>query len=125
MKKSILMLFVCILFSTSLLWMSGFLIGHSVGAKNIVSYLGEFPVSELPISDRPPTILMDYPKGKNIDLRIPSDCAPDRIISVSNGRSGLVVGYRSSTDGRVKAALYPNPQDSSGPEFTFTFEEGK
>jgi len=66
----------------------------------------------------------EHPQGKDIGLYMPQDCAADRIISVSNGKTGLVLAYRGPNGG-VKAALYPNPQAGSGPEFTFVFLNNK
>ena len=64
------------------------------------------------------------PDPKDIGLFMPADCTPERILSVSNGRTGLVLSYRGP-GGSVKAALYPNAQAGDRPEFTFVFLNDK
>jgi len=64
------------------------------------------------------------PPGRDISLVLPEQCEPENIISVSNGKTGLVLGYRT-VGGQVRAALYPNPQDGSHSEFIFVFVKDK
>jgi hypothetical protein len=80
-------------------------------------------IASLGLLFAPPKV-ESHPDSKDIGMFMPADCAPDRILSVSNGRTGLVLAYKTP-NGAVKAALYPNALAGDRPEFTFVFLNGK
>jgi hypothetical protein len=92
-------------------------------SSNNGSYWNKFPVGELPIGTPPPVYNYDGnpPAGvtpKDIAIFVPKDCKYENIISVSNGKTGLVVTYRTES-GMVRVLLYPNAQAGDSPSFTF------